>query len=78
MSVTDPVKPILPVVSNGIQPKVAWPTTVGLAITVIMVAIQQYAPHYAPGPALTAALMALVNGLVGYMAPKVTTDSPKP
>jgi hypothetical protein len=78
MSITDPVKATLPTASNGIHPKVAWPNAIGMVITIIMVAIQQYAPHYAPGPSLIAAVMVLVNSLVGYAAPKVTADSPKP
>jgi hypothetical protein len=63
---------------NAIHPKVAYPAVVGLVIIVIMAAVTQYAPHYAPGAALITAVMGLVNYLVGYAAPAVDTNPPPP
>ena len=52
-----------------IHPKVALPTIVSLGITAVMIAVQQYAPAFAPNPALTAGVLAFVSALVGYFAP---------
>jgi hypothetical protein len=62
---------------NSIHPKVALPTLAGLGITMIVVAIQQYAPRFSPSPDLTAAIMAFVGGLVGYWTP-ASTNAPQP
>jgi hypothetical protein len=63
---------------NSIHPKVALPTLAGLGITMLVVAIQQYAPKFSPSPDLTAAIMAFVGGLVGYWTPASTATPPAP
>jgi hypothetical protein len=56
---------------NSIHPKVALPTLAGLGITVLTVALKQYAPAYAPNAELLAAIIPFISGLVGYFVPGI-------
>ncbi len=50
----------------NVHPKVAASSIAGLAFTALMLAITQYAPHYAPNADLSAALTTFVTALAGY------------
>jgi hypothetical protein len=52
--------------ASGVHPKVAAATVGGLCVTVVMLAITQYAPHYAPNADLSAAITTFVTALTGY------------
>lgn len=52
--------------SSGVHPKVAAGGIAGAVVTVIMLAVQQYFPHYAPNADLAAGVTALASTLASY------------
>jgi hypothetical protein len=58
------------------ETKVAASTTVGGLITIVYMLAQQYHWFTPPGPTLTAAIVAAVSGLVGYLTPHTSRLKP--
>ena len=53
--------------NGGIHPKVAASTLAGLCVTVVILAVAQYAPRWAPNAELSAAITTAVSALAGYI-----------
>lgn len=69
VAVAPAVPPTLPP-SGRIHPRVAAGGIAALGWTVVCLALVQYAPHYAPNAALSAAVGTFVSSLAGYLMPR--------